>query len=117
MVIHFGDHNRSNIGGTMKAAAAEAKASNAASKARFLEARLEKTSMILEALWIIVREKLDLTDELLEKAITAVDLQDGKLDGKVVREVTECPSCSRTIGRGRSQCVYCGTQVSGDLFR
>lgn len=108
--------NRHIASAGMFAAAAESKASNAASKVVRAEARAEKAMMICEALWIIVKQKLDLTDEILEKAVKAVDLQDGKLDGKVVDEVSTCSSCGRQVGRNRRHCIYCGTEIKGGVF-
>ena len=98
------------------AASAEAKARSASAQVHRAEARAEKAMMICEALWIIIREKLDLDDELLEKAVKAVDLQDGKLDGKVVHEMTNCPRCKRPVGRNRVTCMYCGADIRGGVF-
>lgn len=98
------------------AASAESKAARAASKAASVEGKADKALMICEAIWIIMREKLELDDELLEKAVRAVDLQDGKLDGKVVREVKTCRSCGRKVGRNRAACIYCGAEISGSVF-
>ena len=98
------------------AASAESKAARAASKASSIEGKVEKAMMICEALWIIMREKHDLDDKLLEKAVKAVDLQDGKLDGKVVRDVQECKSCHRKVGRNRVKCIYCGAEIGGGVF-
>jgi len=109
---HFYPHSQPDA----SAIAAQAKADRVASDLKFLAARLEKAMMICEALWIIIREKLDLDDDLLEKAVRAVDLQDGKLDGKVVREVLTCPACGRKVGRNRIACIYCGAEIKGNVF-
>ena len=77
---------------------------------------MEKAMMICEALWIIMREKLNLDDKLLEKAVKAVDLQDGKLDGKVVHDIKTCASCRRKVGRNRVTCIYCGAEISDGVF-
>lgn len=104
----------SNAGRTASSAAS--KAANAQNKVIGAEAKAEKALMICEALWIIIREKLDLDDELLEKAVKAVDLQDGKLDGKVVHDIATCSNCGRKVGRNRATCMYCGTPIKGNVF-
>lgn len=97
-------------------ASAESKASRAEQKASSLAGKAEKALMICEALWIIMREEHGLDDELLEKAVRAVDLQDGKLDGKVMRDVKTCRKCGRKVGRDRYACIYCGAEIQGNIF-
>ncbi len=48
-----------------------------------LEARLERTLLTCEAMWTLLRDKLNLTDRELIERINEVDLSDGRLDGKV----------------------------------
>lgn len=81
-----------------------------------LEARLDRTVMACEAMWTLLRDKLDLTDEQLIDQITALDLSDGKLDGKVRRTAVRCPKCDRTIARRFPNCMYCGQAVMHDPF-
>jgi len=97
-------------------ASAASKASRAEQKATSLAAKAEKALMICEALWIIMPEEHGLDDELLEKAVRAVDLQDGKLDGKVAHDIKTCRSCGRKVGRNRISCIYCGAEIRGGVF-
>lgn len=47
-----------------------------------VEDKLDKTLLVCQALWTLLREKLGVTeDELLER-VTQLDLADGELDGK-----------------------------------
>ncbi len=81
-----------------------------------LDARLERALMACEAMWSLVRDKLQLTDLQLIDRINELDLSDGKLDGKVRKTAVSCPSCGRTIARRHAKCMYCGQAVMHDPF-
>jgi hypothetical protein len=114
--LHGGGRHMDSIGASAAASSAKSAAARAESRAKALAGRAEKAMMICEALWIIIREKLDLDDDLLEQAVRAVDLQDGKLDGRVRRDVAECHKCGKKVGRGRINCIWCGAELKGNVF-
>ena len=108
----------------MKAAIAEATASathttsNATRReVRCLEEELDRLELILEAQWSLLREKLGLTDADLKKRIREIDLEDGKLDGRVTRTpMTTCPQCQRQVSARDLSCVYCGEALNPAPF-
>ena len=73
-----------------------------------LEERLDKLTLACMALWEIVKETSNLTDEDLMERVRLLDLTDGKEDGKATRGVTTCPSCNRTMSSRHTRCMYCG---------
>ncbi len=81
-----------------------------------IESRLERSLMACEAMWTLMRDKLNLTDTELLDRINEIDLSDGKLDGKVRKIAHACPSCGRTIAKRMSKCMYCGQEVMNDPF-
>ncbi len=81
-----------------------------------LSQRLDRAMLACEAMWTILREKLNLTDAELIDRINAVDLSDGKLDGKVRKSAVSCPQCGRTMSAKMSKCMYCGQPVVQDPF-
>ena len=81
-----------------------------------LSQRLDRAMLACEAMWTILRDKLNLTDAELVDRINAVDLSDGQLDGKVRKPVVSCPKCGRTMSAKMSKCMYCGTPVVQDPF-
>ena len=81
-----------------------------------LEIRLDRTLLACEAMWTILRDKLGVTDQELVDRINAVDLSDGKLDGKVRKTAVACPSCGRTIASRFPKCMYCGQPIAHDPF-
>ena len=81
--------------------------------------RFDKMSLIIEAIWLLVKEKTDLTDEDLSRMITELDLKDGRLDGKLNRAAAQgppgkCPDCGATVSRKFNRCLFCGYQAEGE---
>ncbi len=81
-----------------------------------LEKRLDRAMLACEALWSIVREKLNVTDEQLAQRMNDLDLSDGVLDGKARKTAVACPKCGRTIKRSLPKCMYCGQPIVHDPF-
>jgi len=79
---------------------------------------VEKLFMITQALWTMLKEQHGYTDEQLIDRINQIDLQDGRLDGKVAKEKIrpDCPSCGRKLIGRRPVCLYCGTEVARNPF-
>jgi hypothetical protein len=75
-----------------------------------LRTRTERLALVNMALWSLLRDRLGVSDEDLEKRIEEVDLSDGKLDGKITRTVVKCLRCSRMVSRRHKKCLYCGAE-------
>lgn len=73
---------------------------------------VERLLMINEALWGMLKEGFEYTDEDLIRRIREIDLRDGKYDGKVAAGPPPvCPSCRRTLFNRQVTCLYCGTEI------
>ncbi|MFO1519712.1 MAG: hypothetical protein U1F57_08650 [bacterium] len=48
--------------------------------------------------------------------MTEIDLQDGKLDGKLKRKPLECKKCQRVVSPRYVKCPYCGEAVERAPF-
>lgn len=81
---------------------------------RSLEQRLDKMVMINMALWTLLKEVSDLTDEDLLKRVEEIDLSDGQLDGKVRASAQKCSQCNRTVSKRHGRCLYCGAEIEDD---
>ena len=96
---------------------ARADARKAVSTVQFMQHHVERLLMITEALWAMLKEQHGYTDEDLIEHVRLIDLQDGKLDGKVASSgVKACSSCKRPVSGRHSRCIYCGRALRGDLF-
>ncbi|MBN1903183.1 hypothetical protein JW926_17815 [Candidatus Sumerlaeota bacterium] len=98
-----------------------AKATKVASEVRLqndaIIADVEKLYLIAKALWTILKEQHGYTDEGLLKKIREIDLEDGKLDGKISQtEAPSCPVCGRKLIGKHPVCLYCGATIARDIF-
>ena len=75
---------------------------------QYLEERLKKLLLVSAALWELLKERTDLTEEDLLAKVQEVDLMDGAEDGKVTRKVLKCHKCGRTMSPRHHKCLYCG---------
>lgn len=95
---------------------AQSDAARARSMADDVEIRLDRALLACEAMWTLLRDKLGVTDVELVERMNAIDLSDGKLDGKVRKTAVACPKCSRTISTRFPKCMYCGQAIVHDPF-
>ena len=105
-------------GARMAANNASRVARNAQSEIYSLSDEVERLMMISEALWEMLKEKNGYTDDDLMRRVAAIDMKDGKLDGKVAKSTpAECPKCKRVLNRRHTACIYCGEPVVQHPFR
>ena len=81
---------------------------------------IEKLYMLVEALWLIIKETSGMNDEDLAELVKQIDLQDGKLDGRNSSNaaILKCANCGRILLRGQLKCAYCGKDFhAAALFR
>ena len=72
---------------------------------------IDRTSLIVQALWELLKKKHGTTEDELLQMILAVDMLDGKVDGKPSRIPDKCPQCARPVSIATSSCFFCGTVV------
>ena len=82
----------------------------------YLREEVERLSLLNQALWELLRERLKLTDADLEQRAQEVDLRDGIPDGKMRKHPLRCPKCGRVSNSRHRRCLYCGLEFQGDIF-
>lgn len=85
-----------------------------------LQARLDRTTLILQTLMMILMEKKVVHEDELREWVKYVDELDGCLDGRLREDKSPiaCPKCARKNPRATPTCQYCGTALEQDiLFR
>lgn len=92
----------------------EEKASDAVRTVQYFQDRLDKLTLINMAVWSLIREKTNLTEEDLLERIKEIDLTDGVLDGKVRQTAVKCPKCGRVMSNKHRSCLYCGYMKEGE---
>lgn len=101
------DKNKSDII-TAKDKAIDAKDEAKSVRAELIS-KVDRLSMICQALWEIVQELHGTTEEELIKKVQEIDLRDGSLDGKFTKEISKCSDCGRAMNARHNECIYCGS--------
>lgn len=99
-----------------KAASAKSKASRVEAKLNDMEKQVEHLSLACQALWELLRDNTDFTEEDIRDQMQKIDLRDGKADGKMSQQPLKCPACGRMSNSSRSTCMYCGAQLRKQHF-
>ncbi len=97
-----------------RAARADNKADAAELNVRRLAARMDGMALACQAMWELLQEKTELSDEDLLQRMQEVDLRDGNADGRLRATTTDCSTCGRTVNSRRGSCMYCGTEMQSD---
>jgi len=96
------------------------KADKAGRKAVASLESVERLTLILRAMWKLIEEHTDLTEEDLIKTVREIDLMDGRLDGKFKPDATPgtCQNCGNKVHPSQVQCQFCGKEVvNPDVFQ
>lgn len=119
----FGYKSGGSTGSEMSAnIRAEARAGGANSRGarevQYLEDRFERLSLVCMAMWSLLQDKTDLSEDDLMQRVQAIDLMDGRQDGKATKVgVVKCGSCDRPMSERHMRCIYCGADKSaGSAF-
>lgn len=84
------------------------KAEHTQQAVRRLEDRVNQLTLINIALWSLLQEVTNLTDEQLTERVRQLDMLDGKMDGRMRPKLRECPECQQTLSQKHLRCLYCG---------
>jgi hypothetical protein len=88
------------------------RAAQAETSLQELTERVDRLVLIVIALFQLLHEKHGMTEEELLKTMEAVDLSDGRADGRVHNIVSKCPQCGRLMSPRHNRCLYCGVVAS-----
>jgi hypothetical protein len=104
----YGEHMRREAVAGIEARQAASDRRMTETIAADLERRLDKLTLISMAMWSFLKEKSKLTEEDLLERVKTIDLMDGSADGKLKRQIAQCPSCNRVMSPRHMKCLYCG---------
>ncbi|MCX5771649.1 MAG: hypothetical protein NTZ09_15455 [Candidatus Hydrogenedentes bacterium] len=77
---------------------------------REMRGQIGKLALMNQALWELLCQRLQLTDDDLAKIAQEIDLRDGTADGKMTESPVRCPQCGRISNSRHWKCLYCGLQ-------
>ena len=106
---HYQQENKPSV--DQAAEIAEWEAEKYSSSADGVQVSVNRLSLACQAMWELLRESSDLSEEDLENKINEVDLRDGKADGKICIRVVTCSSCGKNTNTKRNTCIMCGAPV------
>ncbi|MBN1864640.1 MAG: hypothetical protein JW808_07040 [Victivallales bacterium] len=91
---------------------AKSQAMQAMSEHEKLADEVHHLKLLLESVWILLREKTGLSDEELKAGLKAVKLKHAEAAAK--SEPGKCISCGKAIASESARCVFCGTVQEKD---
>lgn len=89
------------------ASAASTFAASPTAKIQALDDRIDRLMLVVEGMWSLLEENGYTADQLVER-IEALDASDGQVDGQSARSSGRCQQCLAVLGRGLSNCQFCG---------
>jgi len=90
------------------ARAGQNQADRALDRINQLERRVDRLSLLNLALWQLLQEKSGLTEAELEARVSALDNEDGVVNGRTANSMAhDCPRCHRPISLRHHKCLYC----------
>jgi hypothetical protein len=84
--------------------------SNPTNKMYDLEDRIDRLTMIIQAMWSLIEEQ-GITAGDLQARVDELDGRDGAVDGRMTPRATTCPECGAKVGHGAGTCQFCGHDV------
>lgn len=96
--------------------AEQARSQEGARAVRELGHQFRRLTLLHQALWELVRERLQLTDADLERVAQEIDLRDGIADGCITDTPLKCPTCGRISNSRHWKCLYCGQEFEKPLM-
>jgi hypothetical protein len=103
---------RAVAGAKADAASARSQAENLALRVTSLEKRADRMALVCQALWEILRERTNLTNDDVYARMQEIDQRDGVADGRIHHAVSDCPNCHRPRSRKHANCLYCGAVLA-----
>jgi len=98
-----------NDSGRIEASSPQAQARRAQREIELLGHEVQRLYMITEAMWLLLKQHTDFSEEQLKDIVNEIDLKDGVRSHLApASEVRQCSSCGRTISIRHTSCIFCG---------
>jgi len=98
----------------MNAGVGEATARLTQEHVRASDERLDQLLLVCAAMWELLRERTNLTEEDLVARVAEIDARDGVADGRITKQPRTCPGCGHTVYPRHKKCLYCGADLPTD---
>lgn len=105
-------HTQSQVSATRRTANnAASKVDRVANDLTAMQRHLDRLSLACQAMWELVRENTNLTEQDIESKILEIDGRSGQIDGKINTQRLNCSSCGSPTNSKRPTCVMCGAPI------
>ncbi|WP_432800184.1 hypothetical protein [Poriferisphaera sp. WC338] len=68
----------------------------------------DRLSLVCMAMWSLMQDNTQITENDLIERVRKIDLMDGVEDGKVSQPLAKCSACNQTMSQRHDRCIYCG---------
>jgi hypothetical protein len=79
-------------------------------KSTRFEDRFERMSLVVKAMWELMKETTGLNDTDLQRKIIELDMQDGQKDGRIRKKPLQCRKCGSGVSYRFKKCMICGEE-------
>ncbi|MGJ8655302.1 MAG: hypothetical protein ACSHX6_02540 [Akkermansiaceae bacterium] len=76
-----------------------------------IQRKIDRLALSSQAMWELLRDFSDLTEEDIIAKVLEIDNRDGNTDGKISMQTIDCPTCHRPTNTKRTNCVICGAEL------
>lgn len=83
---------------------------DAALDIRDLRHEIARLQLMNQALWELIKGRLNVTEAELEQKANEIDLRDGVQDEAITVTPLKCPTCGRVSSSRHWKCLYCGQE-------
>lgn len=81
-------------------------------KAEHAEEKVQRLALLCQAMWELLSEHANVSNNDLVRKVLEVDRRDGNEDNKMRPRVIDCPKCRNKVSTRRPKCVICGSVLA-----
>ena len=78
--------------------------------------RVDKLTLICQAMFELLQETSGISEEQLKQKIVEIDGRDGTVDGRITPQIKKCPNCDAAISPHFGRCLFCGYKDEAAAF-
>ena len=93
-----------------ESSAADQRSGRALDEVERLRNDVDRLTLACAAMWTLLKDDGHTEDELAAR-MQALDMRDGRMDGKMAPDVVTCKGCGRKSRPDRKTCMYCNAEL------
>ncbi|MCH7959641.1 MAG: hypothetical protein IID08_05900 [Candidatus Hydrogenedentes bacterium] len=81
-----------------------------------LTRKVHRLELLNQAIWELVRDRMNLSEQEIESKVKEIDQRDGIADDRISEIPLKCPSCGRVSSSRFWKCLYCGQEFERNVL-